>query len=152
MYSFNAADSSRPPQMLDIEYVEKNLHTLEQLDHQLIQYTRVRHLSPPPPPKLKYNNIGTNGNIGSAYELWILEFFKDNKINGKFIEAGAFDGVMGSHTLHLEYKFGWTGLLIECNPAILPELRMRRRNAWIADACISPTANAATVRLAQDYS
>lgn len=136
-------DPAPHPKILDIEYVEKNLHTLEQTDLQLIQYTRVRHLSPP--SKLQYNNIGFNGNAASEYEMWVLNFFK-YKENGVFVEAGAFDGVMGSHTLNLENKFGWSGLLIECNPAILPELRMRQRKAWISDACISTTANAATVR------
>ena len=35
---------------------------------------------------------------------------------GFFIEAGADDGELLSNTLYLEFKRGWTGLLVEPNP------------------------------------
>lgn len=36
---------------------------------------------------------------------------------GTFVEIGAYDGITYSNTLALELCFGWTGLLIEANPA-----------------------------------
>ncbi|ODM96126.1 Protein Star [Orchesella cincta] len=43
-----------------------------------------------------------------------------------------------SHTLMLEIQHNWTGLLVECNPTLVPILRQRHRKAWIADVCLSP--------------
>ncbi len=59
--------------------------------------------------------------------------------DGIFIEAGAHEGEKGSHTLYLEKELGWTGLLVECNPTVIPYLKTHHRKAWVADACLSPT-------------
>ena len=45
----------------------------------------------------------------------IAELFSYKK-NGVFIEAGAADGFIESHTLFLEKNYGWTGLLVEPTP------------------------------------
>lgn len=37
--------------------------------------------------------------------------------NGVFVEVGAYDGVSLSNTWHFEHVLGWTGVLIEANPA-----------------------------------
>ncbi|CAL8144903.1 unnamed protein product [Orchesella dallaii] len=120
---------------LDIAYVEENLHALDQKDPQLIQYTRVRYLSPP--SKLPYNFEGA-GNYKDEFSAWVADFFK-NKKNGIFIEAGAHEGEKGSHTLYLEKELGWTGLLVECNPTVVPILKTHHRKAWVADVCLAPS-------------
>lgn len=129
----------------NISYVEENLEKLDQKDPRLIQYTRIRHLTPPPfsgrpvssPSKMQPDAFGG----------WVANFFK-NKTGGIFIEAGANDGIGGTHTLYLERVLGWTGLLVECNPLVVPLLRSKRRKAWIADVCLSPTGHAGTVSAA----
>ena len=51
-------------------------------------------------------------------------FFKDVK-NGFFIEAGAASGLEDSHTLLLEVRYNWTGLLVE--PGVNNLLFLNRR-------------------------
>ncbi len=126
----------------DLAYVEENLHTLDQKDPQLIQYARVRYLTPP--SKQPYN-------IGrvqfSSFARIVAKLF-NNKTNGRFIEAGANDGGGDtSHTLYLEKHLGWSGLLVECNPTVVPFLQTKHRKAWIAGVCLSPTGHAETVSL-----
>ncbi|ODM90235.1 Protein Star, partial [Orchesella cincta] len=43
----------------------------------------------------------------------------------------------GSHTLYLEKELGWTGLLVECNPTVIPILKTHHRKAWVADVCLA---------------
>jgi len=122
-------------QVVDIDYVESNLLNLDQSDPQLIRYTRIKHLTPP--SKLPYN-FGDLGVYSTEMSQWILKFFQ-NMTNGRFIEAGANEGVFGSHTMWLEKEMNWTGLLIECNPKIVPHLKTHHRNAWVADVCLAPS-------------
>lgn len=68
------------------------------------------------------------------------------KKGGMFIEAGAHAGVKGSHTLYLERELGWNGLLIECNPTVVPYLKSRHRKAWVAEVCLAPTTTPVIVR------
>ena len=56
---------------------------------------------------------------------------------GFFIEAGAADGENLSNTLFLEVKHGWTGLLVEANPAFVNNLFKIKRNAWVLPHCLS---------------
>lgn len=58
---------------------------------------------------------------------------------GIFIEAGANEGEVHSHSLDLELDLGWTGLLVECNPTVTPYLRSKHRKAWVAGVCASTT-------------
>lgn len=45
---------------------------------------------------------------------------------GFFVEIGANDGFTLSNTIYLEECFGWRGLLVEANPAYLPDLLKRK--------------------------
>ncbi|ODM93917.1 Protein Star, partial [Orchesella cincta] len=67
---------------------------------------------------------------------FVLDLLK-NKTYGFFVEAGANDGEFQSNTLQLEVFHGWTGLLVEADPAQLVQLRKKQRNAWIASCCLS---------------
>jgi len=68
----------------------------------------------------------------------VTQFFK-NKRNGIFIEAGANEGGESSKSLYLEKELGWSGLLIECNPKVIPSLKTKHRRAWIGSVCLAPT-------------
>lgn len=130
-----------PP--LDLTHLDDNLTILDQKDLRLIQYTRVRYLTPP--SKFAYNiKKGTGDNESESGE-WIRDFFQ-NKREGLFIEAAARDGVIRSHTLYFEQMFGWTGVLVECDPQQVPTLRRRHRKAWIAEVCLSTDSHPGTVR------
>ncbi|CAL8117205.1 unnamed protein product [Orchesella dallaii] len=129
---------SYTPLTVNIDYVEENLLTLDQTDAQLITYTRIRHLTPP--SQLPYALDGPLDNpshFADNFSIWVSKFFH-NKRNGIFIEAGAHKGENPSHSLMLELGLNWTGLLVECNPTLLPILKKRHRKAWIADVCLAP--------------
>lgn len=49
-----------------------------------------------------------------------------------------FIGEVASNSLFLE-ELGWSGLLVECNPLLLPKLMKKNRKAWIAPVCLSTT-------------
>ena len=54
-----------------------------------------------------------------------------------FFEAGAFDGETISNSLYFETKLGWSGLLVEPNPAAFKMLLTKNRKAWSINACLS---------------
>jgi len=60
----------------------------------------------------------------------------NEKQNGFFIEAGAYDGEYHSNTLFLEMTRNWTGLLIEPNPRAYRELLMKDRRVYATSSCI----------------
>lgn len=107
-----------------------DLGKFEQTDIRLLNYIKAHHLIPP--SKLPYR--GDPGN--PQFNEIIKTVIKNNTNPGFYVEVGAFDGT-NSHTLDLEKDFKWSGLLIECNPILIPKLKMVHRNAYIADVCLS---------------
>lgn len=70
-------------------------------------------------------------------DLWVLNKLNQKK-GGKFIEVGANDGIHLSNTYLLEKNFGWTGVLVECDPDILYNLHQNRPDSIIINkACYS---------------
>ncbi len=57
---------------------------------------------------------------------------------GVFVEIGAGDGLTFSNTAFLERERGWTGLLIEANPAHLEALRANRPNSVCIGCAAGP--------------
>ena len=54
-----------------------------------------------------------------------------NKINGKYIELGALDGVLYSNTKFYEDTLKWSGILIEPHPFAFNFLKMNRPNNYL---------------------
>ncbi|CAL8097740.1 unnamed protein product [Orchesella dallaii] len=67
----------------------------------------------------------------------ILNFLSSFQKQGFFVEAGALDGEYLSHSLDLEMKLGWKGLLVEASPSLIPQLKGKQRKSWIADVCLA---------------
>ena len=63
----------------------------------------------------------------------VENYFRQKK-NGFFIEAGAVDGELDSHSLRLEVEHGWTGLLVEPNINDLPN---KHRRAKVVETCLA---------------
>jgi len=60
-------------------------------------------------------------------DKFVLEHLNEMR-NGYFVDIGAHDGITFSNTHVLEKNFGWKGLLIEANPAIIDSLRHERKS------------------------
>ena len=60
-----------------------------------------------------------------------------NKRNGKYLEIGAFDGLVGSVSLRLERNLNWSGVLIEPLSDKFKKLKSfrGRKNICINSAC-----------------
>jgi len=77
------------------------------------------------------NQRGQTGQVNT-----ILKFF-NNKKNGFFIEAGAWDGEDLSNTIFLETQMDWTGLLVEPNKGVYQKLLRKKRNSHSINSCLS---------------
>ena len=69
-----------------------------------------------------------------------MKYF-NNKKNGVFFEAGAFNGEYLSNTLYLEAKLNWTGLLVEPNTKAYGELLTKKRKSHSINSCLSLTSH-----------
>lgn len=64
---------------LDVDYIQNNLEQFDQMDHRLIEYTRVKYLSPP--SKLPYTLEGaTTTDFKNEFSDWVAKFFKGQVI------------------------------------------------------------------------
>lgn len=110
-------------------------------DSELVLVLREKYLAPPStkPYNLStdslYQRLKTHGSWGDIYSQ-TKNLFGDQR-GGFFVEAGALDGERLSNTLWLEQELGWTGLLIEPNPANYKNLVSKNRKAWASHTCIS---------------
>jgi FkbM family methyltransferase len=58
-------------------------------------------------------------------DTFVIEYL-NNMRNGYFIDIGAYDGKEFSNTYDLEKLYGWTGILVECDPNVVGELKKHR--------------------------
>lgn len=69
-------------------------------------------------------------------DRWLAEGIFKDKLNGVFVEIGAFDGRNYSNSLFFEESRGWSGLLVEANPLFSDAIKVNRPNATIIMAAI----------------
>jgi len=62
----------------------------------------------------------------SDQDKWVC-FLLNNKVNGYFIDIGAYDGISTSNTYTLEKFLNWNGICIEANPSAFFNLNQNRR-------------------------
>jgi FkbM family methyltransferase len=60
-----------------------------------------------------------------------------NKLNGKYIELGALDGVLYSNTKYFEDNLNWSGILIEPHPFKFKKLLINRPNNHLFNDLVS---------------
>jgi FkbM family methyltransferase len=61
-------------------------------------------------------NLWEHGFSQSGQDKWLWDEVFGRKMNGVFVDVGAFDGQTHSNSAILEYCFNWSGLLVEANP------------------------------------
>ena len=80
----------------------------------------------------------------AGQDRWLDDKFY-NKSGGFYIESGAFNGESLSNSLYFERHWGWGGLLIEPNPDNFKKVMYTHRNAFMINACISPSNKSETL-------
>ncbi|XP_050303337.1 protein Star [Anthonomus grandis grandis] len=114
---------------------DMELNGISQDDQQLIMYLREVALFPAIEPHHKPLESQEAVPEDTDYVLKLL----NNKKNGIFIEAGAYNDGRTSKTDILERQFGWKGLLIQPDPRHYFNLRRHNRaRSQCILACLSP--------------
>ena len=76
------------------------------------------------------------GDSPNELDIKIFEFLRSKNIEqGFYIECGAANGIFQSNTFLLE-QAGWTGILIEADPALVNSCRKHRENNIIHNAAL----------------
>lgn len=70
-------------------------------------------------------------------DRWVVDK-SCGKFGGHFVEIGGYDGLRHSNTLALERSYGWTGLLVEPNPLLFPQMVENRPGCDHANVAIAP--------------
>lgn len=73
-------------------------------------------------PRLAYG-MRTNSQI--EQERWVFAMCNGRR-DGRFIEIGAFDGILHSNSYFLETEYDWKGIVVEPNPSLFSLLRQNR--------------------------
>ncbi|XP_045167748.2 uncharacterized protein LOC123531033 [Mercenaria mercenaria] len=80
--------------------------------------------------------------------------FVDKTLNqaegGFFIDCGAHAGETFSNTLFLERYRNWTGILIETNPTVYKQLKMKNRKAFTLNSCLHGKSYPSMVSFLED--
>src|SRR5262245_14404706 len=84
-----------------------------------------------------FDLLGPPAVFGSEHEKALVAQYFSSAPLGYFVEVGANDPVQHSQTWHLE-QLGWTGILIEPQPALAQLLREKRKAKVYECACSSP--------------
>lgn len=71
----------------------------------------------------------------------------DYKRDGYYVEVGALDGETISNTYFFEKALGWTGVLVEANPAMAEQCRLARPRSLVAATAVSAPGAPETLAL-----
>ena len=91
---------------------------------------------------------------------WFSQFGQDRyldreifagKRGGRFVEAGAFDGLRGSNTAFFERERGWHGLLIEASPELAKLAARHRTSPCRCVALAAETGSADFIEIRRGY-
>lgn len=119
-------------------------------DSNLINYVRERLLIFPDWKSSRQLRSESSKFYGQHKQDQFIDQLLNQRRNGFFIEAGAYDGESGSNTLFFEKDRNWTGLLIEANPSLFQRLREKKRKAYLSPTCISITMSSVATTFAFD--
>ncbi|KAL3858128.1 hypothetical protein ACJMK2_012739 [Sinanodonta woodiana] len=107
---------------------------VEMDDPRLIELIRNYWIEPP--SKEPYN-LKKDLEDYSAGQTPYVDSRINHKLNGFFIEAGAYDGESSSTSLFFEKYRKWNGLLVEPDPRHYFTIQSKHRKAYRINACLS---------------
>ncbi len=112
----------------------------------LIAWSAARSFAPPRPawtidPQWEQEfatRYGPERFSAGLEEYLVREYFGDAR-KGVYLDVGAFRPVAGNNSYRLERDFGWTGLALDANPAVIAEWQALRPKARFVQAFITDT-------------
>lgn len=96
-------------------------------DKRLLEIEKECHLSRP-----RYHSQGKEDII------LMHHYFCSNRKKGRYVEIGALDGLLMTNTKFFEDTLGWTGALIEGNPANSAKLKRNRPRSKVFEMAVCP--------------
>ncbi|MFM6153396.1 MAG: FkbM family methyltransferase, partial [Sphaerospermopsis kisseleviana] len=81
------------------------------------------------------SQLSTYSQHGEELYIWQL---LDFKLDGFFIEIGAYDGIRLSNSYFFE-KIGWKGILIEAHPELAKQCKVNRPNSITLHTALGET-------------
>ncbi|XP_023930495.1 protein Star [Lingula anatina] len=110
--------------------------TVEALDPRLLEFVKRRLLYA---PSKRPRNLTTPNAVHFSHsgQSKVVDKCLRQKLDGFFVEAGAWDGETDSNSLFFEISRNWTGILVEPDPRNFEELVMKNRAATIVQSCIT---------------
>ena len=96
-----------------------------------------------PPFNISQRNLGPvseSGHYSQAGQSAFVDKLLKNRVNGFFVECGAYEGLELSNSIFFELKRNWTGLLVEVSPNHFKQIIAKRRHAYGLNACLSPVS------------
>ncbi|NGX45022.1 MAG: hypothetical protein K940chlam2_00162 [Chlamydiae bacterium] len=69
-------------------------------------------------------------------DRYVYKKFFNHHRNGVFVDIGAHDGVFINNTNFFEKTLGWTGICVEPNPTVFPQLK-ENRSCTCIQGCVS---------------
>ena len=70
-------------------------------------------------------------------DRWLEENIFQGMRGLTFFEAGALNGLLHSNTLFFERERGWSGILMEANPKLMPDICRNRPKCWNFSGALS---------------
>ncbi|KAK2148652.1 hypothetical protein LSH36_488g06091 [Paralvinella palmiformis] len=127
-----------------------HLRNADQADPELIRHIREFWIIPPfKGPISLQKHINTypvpGRDFSQSNQPTIVNELLSNKTEGFYLECGAADGEYHSNSLFFELYHHWNGLLIEANPIFFKRLILKKRRAFMLNACLSPTRRASVL-------
>jgi len=133
------------PSEVEMRYPSRlpdHLQDVDQKDPELIEYIRKHWIVAPTGARLQLDPkgwISAGGDFSEQGQTTIVLDLLAKRRQGFFVECGAADGQHKSNSLYLELFMNWTGILIEAEPEYFAKLKMKNRNAFLVNACLSPS-------------
>lgn len=72
-------------------------------------------------------------------DIIVINDILNKKQNGFFVDLGANNGIFFSNTYLLEKNYNWTGICIDANPSMLPDLQTNRPNSICINRVVCDT-------------
>ena len=125
----------------------QNLKLASQESAELVKHIRTSWILAPPAQTLRRLNHPEKYDHSEYGQSFVVDKLLRGLEKGFYVDVWAGNGETSSNTLFMEKDRHWHGLLIEPNPQQYRKLVGKRRQAYILQACVSPTTRPSVLNL-----